>query len=827
VETLRQDVRYGLRVLARSPGFTVVAVLILAAGIGANTAVFSFLDRVLLRSLPVRAPHELVKVEFRSQDGGTDDSFSYPLYASYRDESQVFSGLVAYWGDGANLRISGSVEPVMAMAVSGNYFSALGVRPALGRAFLDEEGRMGNACPVTVISHGLWQQRFGGDPAVIGKTINLDDRPLTIVGVAPREFTGTLVGVGCAVYVPLGTWASLKGFPLDSRDHTWLSLLGRLKPGVHPAQAQANLRVLTEQISRVDRNAHPEVFLTDGSHGSNLWLHEGWWWPVALVQMTMVLVLLVACANVANMLLARGMTRQREIAIRRALGANRRRIVRQLLVESLLLAVLSGACGVLLAHWLSRGLRSMLTVARVLNTPVGVDGRILVFGLLGSLSSVLLFGLAPALEVSRPNVMSTLKDGSAIVTMLARRWNLRNLLVVWQIAFSVIVLALGTLCARSLGKLRVADPGFDADRVLGVSVDFERGPARGLDARRFFADLTTRVAAFPGVQRVGLAAHMPLSTRGHNRTGIRHIDDFPMPPEQEPVSMDFGQVSPGYFQTLGVPLLRGRDFSVLDGPEAPRVMIVNEVFARRYWPDRDPIGKHVTLHNEVREVVGVVQAARLYSLREAPVPMVFWPLAQPMENPFMRNIKPVLLVRISDHPEAAISLVRKELESAGLGPAVCEVRTLAERAWDLVSGQRMMAKLLNGVGLLGLLFVGAGIFTVMAYEVGRRTREIGIRMALGAQRRNVLRWVLRQGAGLTGIGLGLGIGLSFAPMWVLSRLLPKIRTWDAYFLYGVHVWDPLTYAGVVLVIVLISLAACWLPARRAAKIDPLAALRYE
>jgi len=813
--------------LAQSPAFTAVVVVILAVGVGANTAVFSFLDRVLLRSLPVRAPHELVKVEFRSQDGGTDDSFSYPLYANYRDESQVFSGLAAYAGDLTRLRVDDSVEQVMAMAVSGNYFSVLGVRPALGRVFLEEEGQTGKPYPVAVISHELWQRRFGGDPAVIGRTINLDDRPLTIVGVAPREFTGTLVGVGCVAYMPLGTWASMKGFPLDSRDYTWLSPLGRLKPGVRPEQAQANLRVLAEQIRRIDTNAHLDIFITDGSHGSNIWLHEGWWWPVALVQVTMALVLLVACANVANMLLARGMTRQKEIAVRRALGAGRRRIVQQLLVESLLLAMLSGACGVLLTHWLSIGLRSTLMVARVLNTPVGVDGRILVFGLLASLGSVLLFGLAPALEVSRPNVMSTLKDGSGINTARARRWNLRNLLVVGQIAFSVIVLAFGSLCVRSLGKLRVADPGFDADRVLGISVDFERGPARGLDARQFFADLTTRVATFPGVRTVGLATNMPLSTRGHNKTGIRQIEDCPMPPGQEQVSMDFDLVSPGYFQTLGVPLLRGRDFSALDGPEAPKVMIVNEAFGRRYWPNQDAIGKHVTLYNEVREVVGVVQAAKLHSVREAPVPMMFWPLAQPIENPFMKDIKPVMLIRTADNLPAVVSLVRKELGSAGFDPAACDVRTLAERAWELVSGQRMMARLLNGVGLLGLLFVGAGVFAVMAFEVGRRTREIGIRMALGAQRRNVLRSVLRKGAGLTGIGLGLGLGLSIVPMWVLSRLLPEIRTWDAYFLYGVLVGDPLTYAGVALLVALISLAACWLPAHRAAKVDPMVALRYE
>jgi len=826
--TLLQDIRYGLRMLAKGPGFTVVAVLTLALGIGANTAVFSFLDRVLLRSLPVKKPHELVKVKFTLDGGGTDDSFNYPLYVSYRDESQVFSGLIAYWGDWVNLRIDDSMEQVMGMAVSGDYFSVLGVKPVLGRAFLAEEDQTPGAHPVTVISHGLWQRRFGGDPAVIGKTISLDDRPLTIVGVAPREFTGTFVGVGCAAYVPLGTWAYMKGFPLDNRGYTWLYLLGRLKPGVSREQAQANLRVLAEQISKAEPlNTHTEIIISDGSQGSNMWLHEGWWLPVALVQVTTALVLLVACANVANMLLARGMTRQKEIAIRRALGAGRGGIVRQLLVESSLLAMLSGACGVLLAHWLSMALRSALTVASVPNMPVGVDGRILVFGLLGSLGSVLVFGLAPALQVSRPNVMSMLKDGSEVITVLARRSNLRNLLVVGQVALSVIVLALGALCVRSLGKLRVADPGFDAARVLGVSVDFERGPVRDTDAGQFFADLRERVATFPGVQAVSLAASIPLSTRGRNKTGVEHIDNFQMPPEQEYLSLDYGLVSPGYFQTLGVPLLRGRDFSAQDGPDAPKVMIVNEVFAHRYWPNHDPIGKRVTFRGEVREVIGVVKAVKLHSIREAPIPLMFWPLVQPMKRTSTKQIKPVMLIRTAGDPQATVSLVRKELELAGLGPAACDVRTLTERAWDLVSTQRMMAGLLNGVGLMGLLFVGTGIFGVMAYEVSRRTREIGVRMALGAQRRNVLRLVLRKGAILTVVGLGLGIGLSSIPMWVLSRLLPEIRMWDEYFLYGVHMWDPLTYAGVALLVALIALAACWLPARRAARIDPMVALRYE
>ena len=827
--TLWQDMRYGFRMVARNPGFTAVVVVTLAVGIGANTAIFSFLDRVLLRPLPVKKPHELVKVEFRVDDGGTDDAFNHPLYASYREETQVFSGLAAYGGDMVNLAVGDSAEQVMGMAVSDNYFSVLGVKPALGRTLLPREDQTPGAHAAAVISDAFWQRRFGGDPAAVGGTIVLDNYPLTVVGVMPPEFTGTVVGVGPAVYVPLGTWAYARGITLENSGYTWLTLLGRLQPGVSRPQAEAALRVLTEQIKSVQpTNTHTEVLLADGSGGTNIWVEEGWWWQLALLQTPAVLVLLVACANVANMLLARGMTRQKEIAIRRAMGARRSVIVRQLLVESMLLAVLSGACGALLAHWLSLGLRSALTVASALNMPVGVDGRILAFALLGSLCSVLFFGLAPALRLSRPQIMPTLKDSSGMVAVLARSWNLRNFLVITQIAVSVIVLALGTLCVRSLGRLRLADPGFDAARVLGVSMERERGSVPGISVAQLSADLKDRIAALPSVQAVSLAGSMPLASQGRNKTGVEHIDGFQKPADQEYISLDYAMVSPGHFQTLGIPLLRGREFSAEDGPGAPRVMIINELMAQRYWPNQNPVGKQVVCcFGDVREVVGVVQTVKLNSIREAPVPMMFWPLAQPMKGVPVGDTKPILLLRTAGDPKAVIPLVRKALDSLGVNPATCRISSLSERAWDLLATQRTIAGLLNVVGLVGLLFVGTGIFALMAFEVGRRTQEIGVRMALGAQWRDVLRLVLLKGAVLTVVGLAVGMGLSCVPMWVLSRLLPEIRMWDAYFLYGVHLWDPLTYAGVALLICLVALVACWLPARRAARIDPMAALRCE
>jgi len=831
--TLWRDIRYGGRMLRNKPGFTVVVVLTLGLGIGANTAIFSFLDRIFLRTLAVERPHELVKVKYLSDHGSVYDDFNYPLYASYRDQSEAFSGLAAYalCHGGVDLSVEESTEQVMGMAVSDNYFSVLGVRPVLGRAFVSQDNHRPSADPVVVISHGLWQRKFGGDRTVLGQTIRVNNHALTIIGVAPPEFTGTFVGVGPAAYMPLHTWASMSDIAIENRAHSQWNLLGRLKPGVSRDQAQANLRVLAEQIRQVEPlNTNPRILISDGSRGNNLWTEEALWLPFALIQFVTALVLVVACANVANMLLARGTTRQKEIAIRRAMGASRRDVIRQLLVESSLLALLAGACGVLLAHGLCAALRSTVPLVRMSDMPLGVDARILVFALLGSLGSVLFFGLAPALQVSRPNVMATLKDGSGVITVLARRRSLRSLLVVTQVAVSVVVLAFGMLCIRSVRELHVADPGYDSARILGVSVDLGRESSTTVDVGQLFVNLKERVASFPGVQAVSLATGMPLSARGDKTNAIR-IDNFQMPAAPDYISWRFFIIGPGYFQTLDVPLVRGRNFSRQDGPGAPEVMIVNELMAQRYWPGQDPIGKRVSLGmGGTREVIGVVKTVKLRSIRAEPVPLSFWPLTQPMNirgKPYPPDSKQVLLVRAESDPQALVPLIQKTLESMGLDPGTYEVRTLAERASDSITAQHMIARILNVIGFVGLLFVATGIAGVMAYEVSQRTREIGIRMALGAQQRNVLELVLRKGAVLTLVGLGLGIGLSAVPLWILGRLLPEIRMWDAFLLYGVHMWDPLTFAGVALLVGLAALVACWLPARRAAKIDPMVALRYE
>ena len=840
MKTIWQDIRYGVRMLVKKPGFTAVIVLTLALGIGANTTIFSFLDRIVLRPLSVKKPKELVKLEYQyehyNHSGvGKGYRFTYPLYMSYRDQSDVFSGLTAYrtfstTSDLSNVRVGESVERVASLAVSSNYFSVLGIQPVIGRFFLPEEEKGHGAQSVVVISHSLWRRLFDGDPAVLGKTISMGNHILTVVGVAPPEFTGTVATINPGVYVTLGTLQHLGNFLWDNPGNFSLDVLGRLKPGVSRAQAEARLLVLTERINQVDsyRAAYTNFMVKDGSRGTNDFAQEDYGWlVVTLFQMPTMLILLVACANVANILLARGMMRQREIAIRRAMGAHRGDIIRQLLVECSLMALLSGVCGALLAHWLTLTLRSALPFIQQWDLPVGVDGRILCLTLLGSLGTVFLFGLVPALQVSRPNVINVLKDSIGKGTLFSRRFSLRNILVVFQVAFSVIVLSFGVLCLLSLGALRVANPGYDHKRVLAVSVHLEDNSPVNIDLRQLFAHLQERVTSLPGVQAVSLGSDVPLTSTGRTRMGAKYVEDFQMPADQDIIPWDYKIVGLGYFRTLGVPLLRGRDFTPQDGPGTSRVMIVNERVAERFWPGQDPIGKRVDVGGVPREVIGVVKAVKFRNIREKPEPLSFWPVAQQLDADGNPSTPADLLIRTQGDQQSLVSLLKGELESAGLTPATYKIGTLAERASELHTGQRIITALLSVIGAVGLLFVATGIAGVMAFEVSQRTREIGIRMALGAQWKDVLRFVLRKGAILTGIGLGLGLGLSCIPCYILFLLVPDFRYVDEHDLYGVHMWDPLTYFCVVLLVSLIMLAACYIPARRAARIDPMEALRYE
>ncbi|MBN1513114.1 MAG: ABC transporter permease, partial [Phycisphaerae bacterium] len=810
MHTVLSDLRFGVRMLAKNPRFTSFAVLTLGLGIGINAAVFSFLDRALFRPLPVKRPHELAMVGYRTPDDGSlhkYGSFHYPLYAHFRDASAAFSGLMACAGDPVDLTVEESSARAMGAGVSGNYFSVLGVKSAWGRTLSPEDDGPGRS-PVAVISDRLWRQEFAGDPDVLGATIRVNDRAFTVVGVTPPEFTGTFAGVNVAVYVPLHAYAEMNGFAVEDPVRTWLMLLGRLRPAVTRSQAEANLCVLAEQFREVEpRNARSRIVLSDGSQGYSVWRDEGIWVVLALFQIPAVLVLVIACANVANMVLARATTRQKEIAIRLGIGASRGALVRQLLCESVLLALLSGACGVLFAWWLSEALRSTVVLTGGIDMPAGVDARILAFTLLASLGTALLFGLAPAFRASRVNVVSMLNEGPGVVELLSRRWSFRNLLVIVQVAGSLIVLVFGALCVRSVEKLSGAATGFDPARILAVAVHPREQGALEERIRPLLEDLAVRAAMWPGVEEVALASEAPLSATGSQKTGVKEIEGVGVMEGQWGISLDYDVVSPGYFSMLGVLMIRGREFSIGDSPGGVPVMIVNQAFARRFWPNQDPIGKRVKCgYGEVREVVGVVKMARLWSLREKPRPTMYWPVAQSPRT------KPVLLIRTKGDPKVLSSAVRQALSPLGLNPSECDLRTVDERVSDLLAPQRVIGRGLNILGFLGLLFAAAGIAAVMAYEVSRRTREIGIRVALGARRADIVRMTLLRGLVLTGIGLVLGIGVSAVPAWILCTLLPELREMNDYFLYGVHAWDPMTYAAVSLLLTAAAAVACYLPA---------------
>lgn len=832
MSTFLNDIKYGIRQLIKTPGFTTVVVLTLALGVGANATIFSFLDRILLRSVAVENPHELVKIEYYKESGrDIEDSFTFPVYQQLRDQSQLLMDLVAYVDTG--LHIEESRQASKQLAVSNNYFSVLKTRPVIGRSFLQTDSRSENDFLEVLISHRLWSRRFGADPNVLGQTLRLNDVPFTIVGVTPSEFTGTIAGMNPTVYVTLSAWAQLRNFPLETPGNHSFHLLGRLKPGVDALQAQAYLRVLAGQIHQGDPQAiQPDILVTAGRQGTHPFAGETYWWLfVALFQVPTVLVLLVACANVANMLLARGSMRQREIAIRRAVGANRGRIIRQLLVESSLLALMSGVCGTVLAYWISVGIPKCLPMFQAANIAMGVDGRILLWTLLGSLGSVVLFGLAPALQVSRPDVMGVLKDGSGAISRWTGRWSMRNLLLVTQVAFSVIVLALGVLCFHSLGKLRVADPGFNTNQVLAVSTHLRHTAAEEMGFGRYITALKERITSLPGVQAVGLTSCTPLTGGGNSRTSATHIDHYAFPADREYVSWSFTTVGPGCFETLGIPLVRGRSFSAQDMLPASKVMIVNELMAKTYWPQRDPIGQTVTLgHGETREVIGVAKTVKYHSIRVKPIPRAFWPMPQatPAQGKGVQSyVKPVLLIRTSGDTNSLATFVKDELVANGLQAGCFQVSTLAEHSRTSLQPQRVITVILGTIGAVGLLFVATGLAGVMAYEVCRRTREIGVRMTLGARYQEILTLILQRGAMLTGIGLVLGMGLSFIPIWLVSRLVPEVRMVINEYLGGVRLWDPWTFAGVALLVLGITLLASWIPAQRAARIDPMEALRYE
>jgi len=816
METLWQDIRFGFRILFKSPAFTIVAALSLALGIGANTAVFSIINASLLKPLPVAEPERLASVFTTDAKNPGNLPTSHLNYVDYRDQNQVFSGLLAYAFAQVSLTRGETAEPVFGLVVSGNYFDVLGVKAALGRTFMPDEDKTPGARPVAVLSHGLWQRSFGGDTNLVGKTISLNRHDYTVVGIVPEGFTGTDLGPGPDLWVPMMMHEQAQpGFDwYNERRGLFLNLIGRLKPGVSVSQAQASLKIFAGQLAQSfpkdneGRGAKIVPLLQariDPDGSGQLLLASG------VMMAVVALVLLIACANIANLLLARASARRKEIAMRLALGAGRARLIRQLLTESLVLSLVGGVVGFLVAFWARDLLRSFDPVGGGPNSPpvATLNFRVLGFTLLVSLLSGVFFGLAPALQASKPDLVLTLKGETSAPARRAFGFNLRKALVVIQVALSLVSLISAGLFVRSLHNAQAINPGFITDNILLADFNLGREGMVKTQGVSFQRQLVERVAALPGVQAVTIASSRPF---GGGILRSVFLEGQAPTPNGRGVLVQLNNVGLRFFETLGIPLLQGRDFSEQDGEGAPQVVIINETMARRFWPNQDAIGKRFKFFGEefYREVVGVARDTKYNGLTEANTPFIYVPLLQNYADAGTVHVR---ATGDAAQMTAAVRGVAKELAP---NLPLLNVQTLGDRIDQSLDGQRSQTRLLAFFGVLALLLSSIGIYGVMAYSVAQRTREIGIRMALGARSQNVLSLVVSQGMALVMGGVALGLIAAFA----VTRLIGSL-------LFKVGAADPATFVAASLLLVGVAALAGYLPARRATKVDPLIALRHE
>jgi len=819
MHTTWHDLRYAVRMLLKNPGFAIVAVLTLALGIGANAAIFSVTDAVMLKLLPVKNPKQLVYFRLLSpQERGS--AFSRAEFARFLEQSHSFSGMSAF----DTLRLMGTVdgqsEFVSGECVSGTFFSVLGVDVSVGRPLTvddDQPGRPG----VAVISYSYWQRKFGLDPAVTGNTIRLKNVPFTIVGVAPPRFRGIELGDAMDVWVPLAFWEQLL-----LNDHLTLGVMARIKPEVDARQASAEITLIDQQFAAAALGSQVTPLAARDLQARNVELVPGGRGlsdlpdelPRSLLVLTMVvgLVLLIACANVANLLLARAVNRRKEIAVRLALGAPRIRLFRQLLTESLLLAVAGGALGLLLASWATSALMDFLSYGGALRTlDVRTDLRTLCFALGVSFLTCLLFGVAPALWATRMDASLTLKGAPNSAGANTPRLGPRSMLVISQVSLSVLLLVGAGLLVRSLQKLSMVDAGFRQENVLLVSLYPTLSGYEGARELALYANAQERVSAAPGVASATFSRFGMLS----GGRWIRVATHFASADKGEKeIKVNCNPVAPRFFETMGIPMVLGRDFTGADGQQAPRVAVVSESFARRYFPDEGALGKQLLFKDgkagEQIVVVGIVKEVKALSLREREsLPQIYIPLAQAPADLLGQM---TMEVRTAMEPAAAATAVRDAMHDTDSNLPVVQIITQKAQTEGTLQNERSLSTLSTVFGILALLLACLGLYGIAAYSVAARTREIGIRMALGARPDEVHRMVIRQGIRLALIGIAAGL----AGALVASRILASL-------LFGVSGADSLIYAGVSILLILVALAACYIPARRAAAVDPMIALRYE
>ncbi|HXU39697.1 MAG TPA: ABC transporter permease [Blastocatellia bacterium] len=815
METLIQDLRFGFRRLLKGPAFTIVAVLSLALGVGANAAIFSLINAVLLRPLPITDPSKVLSVQVVGKNDSLD-AFSYPNYLDFRDRNEVLSGLLVYRFAPMSLSRERNNERVWGYEVSGNYFDVLGVPAVRGRMFSPEEDRARNASPVAVLSYGCWQRRFGADPQIVGKEITLNGHTFNVVGIAPEGFTGTEIIYTPEVWVPMmmADWIEPGSQWIESRGSGNIFAIGRLKRGVSVKQAEASLNLLAEQLGKEYPETNEGRTISLMPPGLIIPSLRGAVVSFAWVLMAAVaLVLMIACTNLAGLLLARVTERRKEIAIRLALGANRMRLIRQLLTESVLLSVVGGAAGVVLAVWIVAVVVAFKPpVDFPLTIALELDWRVMLFSLLVSLATGIVFGLMPSLQASKPDLVTSLKDTTAQAGY--RRSRLRSGLIVVQIALSLVLLVAAAVVVRAL-LTQTVNPGFQTENGLAMSVDLGLQGYDETRAREFQRRMVESVSALPGVRSASIADFLPLSLN-YSGNGIYIEGQEPVRGADVPTAM-VATVGVRYFETMGIPLLQGRDFSEQDKKDTPQVAIVNEAFARSFFPGTDPaqgaIGKRISfksVQGPFVQIIGVAKDGKYFNIAEEPRPFVYSSLLQNYSS------QTILIARTTFDSNSMIGSVRNEVQKLDPGLPIFDIKTLSEHMRLSLFPARIAATVLGGFGALAVTLAIIGIYGVTSYSVAQRTREVGIRMALGASQAHVLRLVLGQGIVLVGIGSVIGVVASIA----LTRLMSGL-------LFGVTSTDPLILVAVPLLLAGVALGACFVPARRATKVDPMVALRYE
>jgi predicted permease len=834
IGTLWDDARFALRSLRKSAGFTAVVLATLALGIGANAAIFGLMDQVMLRPLPVRDPHRLVVLDapgpfsgHTSNNSLTLTPLSHPMFEGIRDRAAVFSGVFAYCEADIHLADGQRTDNAHAAIVSGGFFPVLGVQPALGRLLGPDDDRTIGAHPVVVVSHRLFRTRFAGDPGLVGRAVHVNGHPMTVVGVTPPGFEGIDVGSAIEVFVPLAmepqvqpTWPAVLG----SWRSRWLTVMARLRDGETPASAEAGVNVVYAQLLQEDvrtvttgqsGRARAEFLgkrlaVLPGTRGiSNL--RDEARTPLLLLMGMVGLVLVIACANVANLLLARGSSRQNELAVRLALGAGRGRLMRQLVVESLLLSLGGGALGLLVAAWAGRALIAALPFEDAARTLSGEpDMRVALFAFALAVVTGLAFGLLPAFQATRLAVAPTLKSEATAVAGGGRWFRFRRGLVVAQIALSLLLLVGAGLFTRSLANLRALDPGFRPDHLVTLRVDPSLSGYEVDRRQALFDRLREELRVEPGVQSVSMADTALMDGSDNSSTVV--VEGY-QSREDEDMNPNFNRVGPDFFATMGMPIVRGRDIAPGDRKGAARVAVVNETFARYFYGDQDPLGRRfgrARFKVADTEIVGVVRDGKSSSLREAPIRFVYLASAQADMGEM------AFYVRTAGDPEALLARIPQVVRRVDPALPVSAVRTMQQQIGKSLYVERMVAALSALFGLLATLLAALGLYGVMAYAVSLRTREIGIRMALGAARGDVLAMVLRDVALLAWLGVGLGLPGGYG----LGRVIESQ-------LFGLKALDPLTFAAATSALLLAALCAGYLPARRATRVDPLVALRAE